>query len=668
MEEVSPKVLARQKAAAKRKQAAMRVAPKEVLLPEAISVANLAQLLVVPIAKLQRQTKSLLGLEFDVSSDYVLNAEIASLVAAEVAPRVHITIPGSLTDADALPPPITRTPDEYTSLPLRPPVVTIMGHVDHGKTTLLDTLRKSAVAASEAGGITQHIGAFVVAMRGGEEKITFLDTPGHAAFETMRARGANVTDIVVLVVAADDGVMPQTREAIKHAQAAGVPMIVAVNKIDKPGIDKQKIKNQLLDYDVQVEELGGDTICVEISALKGTGLQDLEEAILTLAELQDLRADPSAARMEGVTLESQVQKGRGATSTVLVKDGTLRPGDVIVAGTSWCKVRALVSDQGKPIKEAPPATPVEVVGWKEVPPAGERVVQVESEDAAKRAVVAKERVLERARSAEAIEAINKTRMAAAEKAAIEAAAASRGRGGKKGGVQYQPKDDLGAGQTVVSLIVKADVSGSVEAVADAVAKVSHPELRISVVARGVGHVTESDIERAWAATTAAVAGSHQHQKSIGFVVGFNVKSDKKAAALAKRHGVQVLTNNVIYRLMDSLKAEMGKLLPPDIVVEEVGEATVAAVFDLNAKAGEVGKVAGCKVSSGSLHKANKVKVMRKGKEVWQGPLKVIKHFKREVMEIAKGNECGLAFDGFDDFQEGDVVVSLKSTEKARTLD
>ncbi|KAI9190432.1 translation initiation factor IF-2 [Blastocladiella emersonii ATCC 22665] len=655
----------------KRARTLARAPPKEVLLPEAISIANLAQLLAVGVPQLQRQAQQLLDLDFAITPDYVLNAEIATLVAAEVAPRVTLKSAAGTLDRDILPPKPALSPEEYAALPLRAPVVTIMGHVDHGKTTLLDSLRKTSVAASEAGGITQHIGAFEVVLPGG--KITFLDTPGHAAFETMRARGANVTDIVVLVVAADDGVMPQTREAIKHAQAAGVPVIVAVNKCDKPGVVTDKIKTQLLDYNIHVEDLGGDTMCVEVSALKGTGLDTLEESILTLAELQELRADPTCLA-EGVTIESQVKKGKGNTATVLIKDGTLRVGDILVAGTAWCKVKSMCNDLGVPVKEAPPSAPVEVLGWKELPAAGERVVQVPSEDAAKRAVDARARALDRAKGLDAIESINQSRAAAASAAAATAAASRGNRNNKRNTWLNQASaadaaaDDGTPAIIPVSVIIKGDVSGSVEAVVDAVAKVQHPELRVNVVASGVGAVTESDVERAYAAMGVAGANGAAATTSSGLVLGFNVRPDRKAAALAKRHGVPVLANNVIYRLMDSMREHLAGLLPPSIVVDEVGEATVAQVFEINAKGGVVERVAGCKVGSGTLSRAGQVKIVRGGKEVWTGTLKLIKHFKREVHEISKGNECGLAFDGFEDFQEGDVVVALRKTEVKRTLD
>ncbi|KAJ3354894.1 hypothetical protein GGF32_002318 [Allomyces javanicus] len=642
--------------------------PAKVQLPEAITVANLSQMLVVPVGVLQRQVKSLLELDFEVASDYVLNAEMATLVANEVAPRVEIVAPNVTADDDVLPRRPPLAPEEYAKLPLRAPVVTIMGHVDHGKTTLLDTLRKSAVAASEAGGITQHIGAFEVVLPGG--KITFLDTPGHAAFENMRARGANVTDIVVLVVAADDGVMPQTREAIKHAHAADVPIIVAINKCDKPGIDKERIKNQLLEHDVQIEELGGDTMAVEISALKGTGLDDLEESILTLAEIQELRADPSGP-VEGMTLESQVKKGRGSTATVLVKEGTLRIGDVLVAGTAWCRVKSMATDAGVQLQEAPPATPVEVLGWRDLPAAGERVVQVESEDAAKKAIAARERRMARAKAVSAIDEINAARIKAAAAAAELAkvkrknrAAALRAQGADRGD---------GPAVTPVAVIVKGDVSGSVEAVVDALAKIDHPELNVTVSASGVGAITESDVERTYAATTAIVGAGAEGRAasgiaSAGLVVGFNVKPDKKAAALAKRHKVTVVSSNVIYKLMDNVKEHLATLLAPETKEEVAGEATIAQIFDLNVKGSATEKVAGCKVTTGVLAKANQARIVRAGKVVFEGPLKTIKHFKREVHEISKGNECGLMFDGFEDFKEGDVIQSIKTFQVKRTLE
>ncbi|KNE59061.1 translation initiation factor IF-2 [Allomyces macrogynus ATCC 38327] len=626
--------------------------PAKVQLPEAITVANLSQMLVVPVGVLQRQVKSLLELDFEVASDYVLNAEMATLVANEVAPRVEIVAPNVTAEDDVLPRRPPLAPEEYTKLPLRAPVVTIMGHVDHGKTTLLDTLRKSAVAASEAGGITQHIGAFEVALPGG--KITFLDTPGHAAFENMRARGANVTDIVVLVVAADDGVMPQTREAIKHAHAADVPIIVAINKCDKPGIDKERIKNQLLEHDVQIEELGGDTMAVEISALKGTGLDDLEESILTLAEIQELRADPTGP-VEGMTLESQVKKGRGSTATVLVKEGTLRISDILVAGTSWCRVKSMATDAGVQLQEAPPATPVEVLGWRELPAAGERVVQVDSEDAAKKAIAARERRMARVKAVSAIDEINAARI----KAAAAAAELAKVKRKNRAAALREQGADRGDGPAVtpVAVIVKGDVSGSVEAVVDALAKIDHPELNVTVSASGVGAITESDVERTYAATTAIVGAGAEGRAasgmaSAGLVVGFNVKPDKKAAALAKRHKVTVVSSNVIYKLIDNVK-----------------EHLLNAMFDLNVKGSATEKVAGCKGHDGCPGpRPTQARIVRAGKVVFEGPLKTIKHFKREVHEISKGNECGLMFDGFEDFKEGDVVQSIKTFQVKRTLE
>ncbi|KAL7750503.1 translation initiation factor IF-2 [Sorochytrium milnesiophthora] len=624
--------------------------PRDILLPEAINVANFSKLTGVRVERMTRQVATLLGIP-KVTPDYVLTAEVAALVAAEVAPHINTMAPhqddgdtanaaGNDTYGLQLTPRAAPGSPEYAAYPPRAPVVTIMGHVDHGKTTLLDALRKSSIVASEAGGITQHIGAFEVRLPSGQT-ITFLDTPGHSAFESMRARGAQVTDMVVLVVAADDGVMPQTVEAIKHAQAAEAPIIVAINKCDKPGADRTKVKEGLLRYGIQLEEYGGDIQAVEISALKQTGLNDLEEAIVTLSEVLDLRADP-AGSVEGVIIESKMQKGKGNTASVLVNHGTLKVGDILVAGTSWCRVRSMHNDHGAHVTEAPPSTPVEVVGWKDLPGAGDRVLAAPTEDVAKSAVEKHTIRLQRAKELQAIDSINERRIG--DRVALLAERrANKGRRGPNIQTPATKSDAATDGPAVVAAVVKGmslclapcsllaltervgDVSGSVEAVVDALEKIKHPEVQLNIIQTGVGPVAESDIELASA--------------TDGLVIGFNVRADKKTQALAKQHGVTLQSSNIIYKLVDNVKQHLSTFLAPQLREDVVGEATIAQVFELN-----------------------------RSSKTGASSLKVLKSFKKDVNEVSKGNECGMAFDGFQDFQEGDIVRAVATVEVARHIE
>ncbi|WP_427366218.1 translation initiation factor IF-2 [Candidatus Caldatribacterium saccharofermentans] len=504
---------------------------------------------------------------------------------------------------------------EVEMLP-RPPVVTILGHVDHGKTTLLDAIRRSRVAESEYGGITQKIGAYQVDLGG--RKITFIDTPGHEAFTTMRARGAQVTDIAVLVVAADDGVMPQTVEAIQHAKAADVPILVAINKIDKPGANPERVKQQLAEHGLIPEEWGGETICVAISALQRKGIQDLLDMILLQADLLELRARYTGPAV-GVIIESRLDRGKGPVATVIVQEGTLRVGDFFVAGTTWGRVRSLFDDLGKSIKEAPPATPVEVVGFAELPPAGTKLVVVEEE---KTATVVAERRKERERERVLREAGNRV-------VSLEELLAP-----EEGKVKE------------LHLVLKADYQGSLEALERAISQLGDERVKVNVVFRGVGNISEADVMLASA--------------SSGVVIGFNVKLPNEVAKVAKQEGVEVRLYRIIYDVVEDMKRAIQGLVEPRKVEEVIGRAEVRALF----KVPRVGIVAGCYVLEGKIDRNAFVRVLRGG-EVLQEKLRIasLKRFKDDVREVAQGYECGIALEGFEGFAEGDVFEAYVVKEE-----
>jgi translation initiation factor IF-2 len=573
---------------------------REVILPETITVQELANRMA---ARGNEVVKALMKLGVMAAITQAIDADTAELVVAEFGHRsrrvadsdVEMGLEGE-TDAD-------------TELLVRPPVVTIMGHVDHGKTSLLDALRHTDVAAGEAGGITQHIGAYQVQLPSGAQ-ITFLDTPGHEAFTAMRARGAGVTDIVVLVVAADDGVMPQTIEAIKHAKAAQVPLIVAVNKIDRPGADANRVRQELLQHDIVVEEMGGETQDVEVSALKKTGLDKLEEAILLQAEVLELRANPNRTA-EGAVIESRLDRGRGPVATVLVQKGTLHAGDIVVAGAQWGRVRAMQDDKGKAVKEAGPSTPVEILGLSAAPTAGEPFVVVESDVRAREIVEYRAQKL-RERSA---------------------AAQTAGRGTME---EMLARIQAGA-QKEVALVVKADVQGSAEAIGVVVTKVGNEEVRVRVLYSGVGQITESDVQLAKA--------------SDAIVVGFNVRANAQARELAHRDSVDIRYFSIIYEVADDIeKLVKGKLAP---VHREkfLGYAEIRQVFNIT----KTGKVAGCYVTEGLVKRGAGVRLLRDNVVIHQGDLSQLKRFKDDVKEVARGYECGLSFAGFQDLQVGDMV-------------
>jgi translation initiation factor IF-2 len=500
-------------------------------------------------------------------------------------------------------------------------VVTIMGHVDHGKTSLLDALRSTDVAAGEAGGITQHIGAYQVLTKAGN-KITFIDTPGHEAFTAMRSRGASVTDIVVLVVASDDGVMPQTIEAIRHAKAADAPIIVAINKMDKADANPNRVRQELLSHEIVVEEMGGDTQDVEVSATKRTGLDALEEAIMLQAEILDLRANPDRAA-EGSVIESRLDRGRGPVATVLVQRGTIRVGDIIVAGAEWGRARALLSDSGANVDSAGPSTPVEVLGFAGTPEAGDRLAVVENEA--------------RAREVTDYRARQKR-----EKAVARAS-------GMRGSLEQMMSQLKTTGRKEFPLVVKADVQGSLEAIVGALDKLGTEEVGARMIHAGAGGITESDV------TLAEASGAA--------IIGFNVRAHKEARELAERNGIEIRYYNIIYDLVDDVKKAMSGLLPPTLRETTLGNAQILEIFAVS----KVGKVAGCRVTDGTVERGANVRLIRDNVVVHEGKLSQLKRFKDDAKEVLAGQECGMAFESYQDMRVGDVIECYRVETVQRSL-
>ncbi|KAF7860510.1 uncharacterized protein EAF02_010744 [Botrytis sinoallii] len=618
-------------------------APIPMILPEFISVSNLAVALRV---KLEDFLDKLEELGFEgVNHDHILNAENAGLIAMEYNFEAIIER-GESEDLKARPP-----AEDPSILPQRAPVVTIMGHVDHGKTTILDYLRKSSVAASEHGGITQHIGAFSVPMPSGKT-ITFLDTPGHEAFLSMRQRGANVTDIVILVVAADDSVKPQTIEAINHAKAAKVPIIVAINKIDKPEIDIERVKQDLARHGVDVEDFGGDTQVVCVSGKTGRGMDDLEEAAVTLSEILDMRAERDGPA-EGYVIEASI-KSMGKVATILVRRGTMRPGDFIVAGKTWARIRCLRNEAGMEIEEAGPGTPVEIDGWREQPSAGDEVLQAPDEAKAKSVIEFRLEKEERDKLAADMEAINENRKIEHDKREREKAekeSALLGEEVEKDDSSTPNKDPTGP--KPVYFVIKGDVSGSVEAVVDQLNATGTKEVEPIVLRSGVGKLSESDIEHAATAK--------------GYVINFNTEVEPNIAQFAAHNKVKILDHNIIYRLMDDVRAEMSKFLPPLVTQRVLGEAVVAQIFDINIKGRKYRSVAGCKVRNGTVSKDDRYRVLRDGEKVFDGKLESLKNVKKDVSEMKKGGECGMGFSGWTDFQIGDQIQAYEEKQEKRYL-
>ena len=513
--------------------------------------------------------------------------------------------------------PAKAAKNEPAKLSERPPIITVMGHVDHGKTTLLDNIRHSSIAAHEAGGITQHIGAYVVKQDG--KDIVFLDTPGHEAFTEMRARGASVTDIVILVVGADDGVMPQTREAIAHIQAAGVPLVVAINKIDKPGAKPDRVRQQLSEMGIFTEGWGGEVGAVEISAKQGTGVADLLERVLLEAEMMELKGD-TKANPEGVVIEARLDKGKGPVATVIVKNGTLKSGDIVLFNSTWGKIRALFDWSGKGVKEAGPSTPVEILGLDGVPNPGEafRVVKTEREA---RDAIAQARINERDSQNEA------------KKASFE-----------------DLYSNLAEGQLPhLKLVVKCDVQGSLEALCASLEKLATNEVGVSIVHRGVGRIAESDVMLASA--------------SNAVIVGFNVRPDGNAKRVAELNGVEIRIYNVIYDVIDDVKAAMSGLLKPVLREDTLGEVEVRKLF----RVPKVGTIAGSHVTRGLVRRTAKVRVIRDGVVIWDGKIASLRHEKDEARELKAGMDCGISLEGFQDFNEGDILEVYDVIEEKRTL-
>jgi translation initiation factor IF-2 len=585
---------------------------REIVLPEAITIQELANRMseraVDVIKLLMRQGRM-------VTLTDALDADTAQLVAEEMGHSVKRVAESDVEEG------LFDRPDEEGAPVPRPPIVTIMGHVDHGKTSLLDAIRHSNVVAGEAGGITQHIGAYQVVAPGGQT-ITFIDTPGHAAFTAMRARGAKVTDIVVLVVAADDGVMPQTIEAIRHAKAAKAPIIVAINKIDKPEANPQRVMQELLQHDVQVEAFGGDTLAVEVSATKNINLDKLLEAIALQAELLDLVADPDRSA-EGTVIEARLDRGRGPVATVLVQRGTLRVGVLVVAGSNWGRVRALIDDKGETVEQAGPSTPVEVLGFSGAPEAGDRVAVVESEARAREITEYRER--------------QKREKMAARGPAVRTS------------LSDMMSNLKAAGRKELPIVLKGDVQGSVEAITAAVEKLGNDEVMARVIHGGVGGVTESDVTLA--------------EASKAVILGFNVRAHKEARDLAEQAGVEIRYYNIIYNLVDDVKAALSGLLAPTLRETMLGNAQILELFHIS----KVGTVAGCRVTDGVVQRGAHVRLIRDSVVVHEGKLSTLKRFKDEVAQVQAGQECGMAFENYQDMRVGDVIECYNVEEIRRTL-
>jgi len=602
---------ARQKAMGAESQDREKIV-REVQLPEAITVSELANRMAERSAEV---VKSLMKMGMMVTQNQTIDADTAELIIDEFG---HKAVRVSDSDVEDV---IDDTVDDETNLKPRPPVITIMGHVDHGKTSLLDAIRKTKVVQGEAGGITQHIGAYQVKTSGGAV-LSFLDTPGHAAFTSMRARGAQVTDIVVLVVAADDSVMPQTIEAINHAKAAKVPLIVAINKIDRPAADPDKVRAELLQHEVIVEQMSGEVQDVEVSAITGQGLDDLLEAIALQAEILELQANPDRSA-QGAVIEAQLDVGRGPVATVLVQKGTLKQGDIFVVGEQWGKVRALVDDKGGRVKAAGPSVPVEVLGLNGTPEAGDVLNVVDTEAQAREIATYRENLAKEKRAAAGAATTLEQLMAKA-------------------------KEDENVSE--LPILVKADVQGSAEAIIQAMEKIGNAEVRVRVLHSGVGAITETDVGLA--------------EASGAPVIGFNVRANASARNTANQKGVEIRYYSVIYDLVDDVKAAASGLLSAEIRENFIGYAQIKEVF----KVSGVGKVAGCLVTEGVARRSAGVRLLRDSVVIHEGTLKTLKRFKDEVPEVQSGQECGMAFENYDDIRADDVIEIFERQEVKRVLD
>ncbi|MFL6797181.1 MAG: translation initiation factor IF-2 [Xanthobacteraceae bacterium] len=585
---------------------------REVTIPESITVQELANRMAersVDVIKLLMKQGNMAQI------NDVIDADTAQLLAEELGHSVKRVAESDVEEG------LFDAADDAGALEPRPAVVTVMGHVDHGKTSLLDAIRSTEVAAGEAGGITQHIGAYQVTAPSGA-KITFIDTPGHAAFTAMRARGAKVTVIVVLVVAADDGVMPQTIEAINHAKAAKVPMIVAINKIDRPDAKPERVRTELLQHEIQVETLGGEVLDVEVSATKKTNIDRLLETIGLQSEILDLKADP-ARPAEGTVIEAMLDRGRGPVATVLVQRGTLHTGDIVVAGAEWGRVRALVSDTGAAVVSAGPSTPVEVLGFAGTPEAGDRLAVVDNDA--------------RAREVTAYRARQRR-----DKVAARAS-------GMRGSLEQMMSQLKTSGRKEFPLVIKADVQGSLEAIVGALDNLGTDEVAARILHASVGAITESDV------TLASAAGAA--------IIGFNIRAHKEARHAAEQAGIEIRYYNIIYDLVDDVKKAMSGLLPPSIRETTLGSATVLEIF----KVSKVGTVAGCRVTDGSVERGANVRLIRDNVVVHEGKLSQLKRFKDDAREVVAGQECGMAFENYQDMKVGDVIECYRVETVQRTL-
>ncbi|MFN5381857.1 MAG: translation initiation factor IF-2 [Alphaproteobacteria bacterium] len=584
---------------------------REVSVPDFITVQDLSGRMAEKAADV---IKALMKLGMLVTVNQSIDADTAELVISEFGHKIK-----RVTEAEIEITLLQKVEDDLALLKPRSPVVTIMGHVDHGKTSLLDALRNTDVVASEAGGITQHIGAYQVTLSD-DRSITFLDTPGHEAFTAMRMRGAKVTDIVVLVVAADDGIMQQTVEAISHAKAAQVPIIVAINKIDKPGANSQKVQNELFVHGIIPEEMGGDSIIVEVSAKQKINLDKLEEAILLQAEMLDLKANPDRFA-EGAVIEAKVDKGRGVVATLLVQKGALKVGDIVVAGLTWGKIRALINDKGRSVDMALPSAPIEVLGLEQAPTAGDEFTVVTNEKTARDLIALR------------MEKEKQRKLVASKPASLD----SLFKLAKNHGVQS------------LGVIVKADVQGSLEAITNSLHKLGTDEISVRVLHSAVGGITESDITLATA--------------SQSIVIGFNVRANAQARELARVNGIDIKYYSIIYNLVDEIKAAMSGMLSPFVKEEILGYVDVRQVFNLT----KYGKIAGCYVTEGIVKRAAHARIIRDNVVIYEGKLKALKRFKDDVKEVNSGFECGLSFENYEDLKVGDKIEIYELTEQNRTL-
>lgn len=583
---------------------------KEVIIPETITVQELANRMAEKSADV---IKRLMSLGVMATINQAIDADTAQIVVEDMGHKFKRVADSDVEEG------LTGPADTEADLKPRAPIVTVMGHVDHGKTSLLDALRETNVAAKEAGGITQHIGAYQIKVANGQ-KITFIDTPGHEAFSEMRARGAKVTDIVVLVVAANDGIMPQTVEAIRHAQAAEVPIVVAINKIDLPGADTLRVKTELLQYGIGVEEMGGECLCAEVSAKKRINIDKLVEAILLQAEMLDLKANPNHAA-EGAVIEAKMEKGRGSVATVLVQRGTLHVGDILIAGKEWGRVRAMFNEHGRKVSEAEPATPVEVLGLQGTPMAGDTFVVVKDETQAKEVTgyrIRKERDAKLVKSA---------------KSAME-----------------QMMDKIKSGESKhLSVIIKADVQGSIEALEGTLKKLSNDEVSVQILHSAVGPISESDITLAKA--------------SDAFVIGFNVRANAQARDMAHRDGVDIRYYSIIYTVVDDVKKALEGMLTPELREKILGYAQIRSVFNITG----VGKVAGCMITEGMVKRGAKIRLLRDNVVIHDGNLGQLKRYKDDVKEVKEGYECGMSFENYNDIQVNDSIECYEVEEIAKTL-